>query len=97
MLEIIRGPTLDRGRLDVWFNNFRDVVVIGLMTCERVVLGKVPRSPLARVHRKFVHHILEGEVDGQEEGHDDKREDGEQKKENGVVEESQKETHEDDT
>ena len=40
VLEIIRGPILDRGFLDVGFNILRDVVVDGLLTCERVVLGK---------------------------------------------------------
>ena len=49
----------------------------------------VPRSSLARVQREFVHHIVEDEVDGQEEGQDDKREDGQQREESGVVEESQ--------
>ena len=49
--------------------------------------ARVPRSSLARVHREFVHHILEDEVDGQKEGQGDKREDGEQGKENRVVEE----------
>ena len=44
-------------------------------------------SSLAGVHREFVRHILE--VDGQEEGQDDKREDGQQREESGVVEESQ--------
>ena len=48
----------------------------------------MPRSSLAGVHREFVHHILEDEVDGQEEGQDE-REDGEQREESGVVEESQ--------
>ena len=51
--------------------------------------ARVPRSSLAKMHREFVHHILEDEVDGQEEGQDDKREDGEQREESGVVEESQ--------
>ena len=41
--------------------------------------ARVPRSSLARVHREFVHHIVEDEVDGQEEGQDDKRENGEQR------------------
>ena len=50
--------------------------------------ARVPRSSLARVQREFVHRILEDEVDGQE-GQDDKRENGEQRKESGVVEESQ--------
>ena len=36
---------------------------------------KVPRSS-AEVHRVFVHHILEDEVDGQKEGQGDQREDG---------------------
>ena len=48
--------------------------------------ARVPRSSLAEVHREFVHHILEDEVDGQEEGQRDKREDGEQREESGVVE-----------
>ena len=51
--------------------------------------ARVPRSSSASVHREIVHHILEEEVDGQEEGQDDKREDGEQREESGVVEESQ--------
>ena len=51
--------------------------------------AKVPRSSLASVHMEFVHHILEDEVDGQEEGQDDKREDGQQREESVVVEESQ--------
>ena len=59
-----------------------------LITCERVVLGKGAKV-LAGVHREFVHHILEDEADGQEERQNDKREDGEQRKENGVAEESQ--------
>ena len=41
------------------------------------------------MHREFYHHILDDEVDGQEEGQDDKREDGEQREESGLVEESQ--------
>ena len=51
---------------------------------------RVPRSPLDEVHREFVHHILEDEVDGREERQDDNREHGEQKEESGVVEENQK-------
>ena len=54
--------------------------------------ARVPRSS-ADARRVLVHHILEDEVDGQEEGQDDKRcresEDGEQREESGVVEESQ--------
>ena len=49
--------------------------------------ARVPRSSLAEVHREFVHHILEDEVDGQKEGQGDKREDGEEGEESGVVEE----------
>ena len=41
--------------------------------------ARVPRSSLARVHREFVLHIVEDEVDGQEEGQDDKREDDQQR------------------
>ena len=40
VLEVIRGPILDRGFLDVRFSGLRDVVVVGLITCERIVLGK---------------------------------------------------------
>ena len=39
------------------------------------------------MHREFVHHILEDEVDGQKEGQSEKREVGEEREENGVVEE----------
>ena len=59
--------------------------------------ARVPRSSFARVHREFVHHILEDEVDGQEEGQDDKREDVRQREESGVVEESQNNHIMDDT
>ena len=51
--------------------------------------ARVPKSSLAGVHKEFVHHIVEDEVDGQKEGQDDKREDGQQREENGVVGESQ--------
>ena len=40
VVEVIRGPLLDRGFLGVVFISLRDVVVVGLKTCERVVLGK---------------------------------------------------------
>ena len=49
--------------------------------------ARLPRSSLAEVHREFVHHILEDEVDGQKEGQGDNREDGEEREESGVVEE----------
>ena len=51
--------------------------------------ARVPRSSFAGVQREFVHHIVEDEVDGQEERQDDKREDGQQREESGEVEESQ--------
>ena len=38
--------------------------------------ARVPRSS-AELHRGFVHHILEDEVDGQKEEQDDQREDEE--------------------
>ena len=46
----------------------------------------MPRSS-AEVHRVFVHHILEDEVDGQKERQGDQREDGEEEEVFGVVEE----------
>ena len=46
----------------------------------------MPRSS-AELHRGFVHHILEDEVDGQKEEQGDQREDGEEGEVNGVVEE----------
>ena len=51
--------------------------------------ARVPRSSLAEVHRVFVHHIEEDEVDGQEERQDDKREHGQQREGCGEVEENQ--------
>ena len=49
-------------------------------------LARVPRSS-AELHRGFVHHILEDEVDGQKEEQGDQREDGEEEEVNGDVEE----------
>ena len=60
------------------------MVVVGLITCERV-----PRSSLARVHREFVHHIVEDEVDGQEERQNERSKDRQQGEERGEVEENQ--------
>ena len=50
--------------------------------------AKVPRSS-AEVRRVFAHHMLEDEVDGQNERQVDQREDVEEGEESGVVEESQ--------
>ena len=36
----VQGPVLAEGFLDVQFSGLRDEVVVGLITCERVVLGK---------------------------------------------------------
>ena len=52
--------------------------------------ARVPRSS-AELHRGFVHHILEDEVDGQKEGQGDQRED-EEGEVNGDVE-AIRETH----
>ena len=54
-----------------------------------VVLGKGANVLINWRQRELVHQIVEDEVDGQEEGQDDKREDGQQREESGVVEESQ--------
>ena len=51
--------------------------------------ARVPRSSLAEMHREFVHHIVENEVDRKEERQDDKREGGQQREESGEVEENQ--------
>ena len=59
----VQGPVLAGGFLDVRFDSLRVVAVVGLITCERVVLGKVPRSSLAEVHREFAHHIVEEEAE----------------------------------
>ena len=40
VLEVIQGPVVAWGFLDVRFSGLRDVVVDGLITCDRVVLGK---------------------------------------------------------
>ena len=51
--------------------------------------ARVPRSSSAEMHREFVHHIVEDEIDGQEERQDERREDGQQREESGEVEENQ--------
>ena len=55
--------------------------------------ARAPRSSLASVHREFVHHILEDEVDGQE-GQEDKRDEEERDEVNGEVEEITRRAHE---
>ena len=66
-----------------------DFVVGGSFT------ARVPRSS-AELHRGFVHHILEDEVDGQKEEQGDQRED-EEGEVNGDVEERQQSDTTDDT
>ena len=51
--------------------------------------ARVPRSSSAEVHREFVHHIVEEEVDGQKEKQDDRREDKQLGEESGEVAENQ--------
>ena len=53
--------------------------------------AKVPRSS-AEVHRGFSDHILEDEVDGQEEEQGDQRDDGKEREVNGVVEGNQRDS-----
>ena len=62
------------------------MVVSGLITCE-CRTRQVSRSSLAEVHKKLCPPNPGNEVDGQEEGQDDKRDGGEQRDEIGVVEE----------
>ena len=45
VVEVIRVPLLDRGFLGVVFISISDVVVVGLITYERVVLGKGAQGP----------------------------------------------------
>ena len=48
--------------------------------------ARVPRSSLAEVHREFVHHILEDEVDGQKEGRVIREKMVRKERKNGVIE-----------
>ena len=54
--------------------------------------ARVPRSS-AELHRDFSDHILEDEVDRQEEEQGDQRDGDEEREENGVGEVDQRETH----
>ena len=40
VVEVIGGPLLDRGFVGVLFISLRDVVLVGLITCGRLVLGQ---------------------------------------------------------
>ena len=82
--------------LSLFTTHYHHLALLSFPSVRGSYSARVPKSSLASVHREFVHHILEDEVDGQEEGQDDKREDGQQREESGVVEESEQ-THEDDT
>ena len=64
-VEVKRGSLLDQGFLGVVFISLRDVV--GSYS------ARVPGSSLAEVHKEFVHHIVEDEVDGQKQGQGDKK------------------------
>ena len=77
----VQGPVFAGGFLDVRFSGLRDVVVVGLITCERVVLGKG-----AKVLRVFVLHIVEEEAEDQVDEKDDRREDRQQEEEGRVAE-----------
>ena len=51
--------------------------------------ARVATCSLPEVHGEFVHHIVDEEVDGQEERHDDKREGRHQEEESGEVKKNQ--------
>ena len=74
VVEVIGGPLLAGGFLGVVDISLRDVVLVGLITCGRLVLGQGAKV-LSGVAQGFVHHILEDEVDGQKEEQGDQRED----------------------
>ena len=63
VVEVIREPLLAGGLLGVFDINLCDEVVVGLITCERVVLGKGCQGP-QRKCAGYV-HIVEVEVVGQ--------------------------------
>ena len=45
VVEVIGGPLLDRGFLGVVFISLRDVALVGLITCGRLVLGQGAQGP----------------------------------------------------
>ena len=91
---VIRGPIPDRKFLDVRFGTLRDVAVVGLIPCERVVLGKSAKVLINKSAQGMCPpHIMEEEADGQEEKQDDKREDRHQEEESGEIEENQTHKH----
>ena len=65
------------------------MVVVGLITCKRVVLARVPGSSFAGVYRVFVLHILDEEAEDQVDGQNVVREDRQQEEEEGRVVENQ--------
>ena len=68
------------------------MVLVGLITCGEARSRPGCQGPQRKLHRGFVHHILEDEVDGQKEEQGDQREDGEEEEVHGDVEEI-RETH----
>ena len=79
-------------------SNARACDVNYVRSVRRSYSARVSKSSLAGVHWEFVHHILEDEVDGQEEEQDDKREDAEQRERGKWSSPKESEqTHEDDT
>ena len=92
VVGVIGGPPLAGGFLGVVDTSLRDVVLVGLITCGRLVLGKGAKVLIGGSAQGICPpHILEDEVDGQKEEQGDQRED-EEGEVNGDVE-AIRETH----
>ena len=85
VVEVIGRPLLDRGFLGEVFTSLRDVALVGLITCGRLVLCQGAKVLSGSV-QGIVHQFLEDEVAGRKEGQGDQREDGEEGEVNGVSE-----------
>ena len=93
VVEVFREPLLAQGLLGVLDISLRDEVVVGLITCGRVLFGQGAQL-LSGVAQRVFHHILEDEVVGQKEEQEDKRDEEIGDDVNEEVEEVTQHTHE---
>ena len=92
VVEVIREPLLARGLLGVFDTSLCYEVVVGLITCGRLVLGQ-GAMVLSGSTQGIIHDIKEDEGVGHWEQQGDQRDDEEGDEVNGEVEEIRSNAH----
>ena len=80
----VQGPVVAGGLLDEYISSLWDVEVVGLITCERIVLGQGAKVLIRKSAQGSCPHMED--EDNQENEKEDEREYGKQREEGRVVE-----------